>query len=52
MADDSSDSSQLDPTGADSKASLFERILGVTNSLAQVGGIAEQPAQHLWHLKS
>jgi hypothetical protein len=40
MADDSSDSSQLDPTGADSKASLFERILGVTNSLAQVGGIA------------
>ena len=40
VSGDSSDSTQLTPSGADTKTSLFSRIQGVTNALAQVGGIA------------
>jgi len=40
IPDDSTDSTVLQPSGADTKKSLFDRILGVTNTLARIGGIA------------
>lgn len=40
VSGDSSDSTVLSPSGGDPKVSLIDRVLGVTNALAQIGGIA------------